>query len=72
METAHAAFICAKCQHGEYDADEFRVTGGNFAKLFDVQSKKFTTTSCRRCSYTELYRGDTYTLNNVLDFIAGG
>lgn len=72
METAQAAFVCAKCQHGEYETDEFRATGGNFAKFFDVQNKKFTTISCRRCGYTEIYKGDTSTLSNVLDFFTGG
>jgi predicted nucleic-acid-binding Zn-ribbon protein len=52
--------------------DEFRATGGNFAKFFDVQNKKFTTVSCGECGYTELYRGDTNTLGNVFDFFVGG
>ena len=46
--------------------------GGNFAKIFDVQNKKFITISCQRCGYTELYRADTSTGWNVLDFLLGG
>jgi predicted nucleic-acid-binding Zn-ribbon protein len=49
--------------------DQFQATGGSFAKMFDVQNKKFTTVSCRRCGYTELYKGDTSTLMNILDFL---
>ena len=45
---------------------------GNFAKIFDVQNKKFITISCQRCGYTELYRADTSTGWNVLDFLLGG
>jgi predicted nucleic-acid-binding Zn-ribbon protein len=52
--------------------EEFRATGGNFAKIFDVQNKKFTTVSCRQCGYTEIYKGSTSTLGNVVDFFAGG
>ena len=40
------AYICPKCGCHEYDSDQFQATGGNFAKLFDVQNKKFITVSC--------------------------
>ena len=63
---------CVKCRHHQFSTDEFRATGGNFAKFFDVQNKKFTTVSCGQCGYTELYRGDTNTVGNVLDFFTGG
>lgn len=45
--------------------------GGDFAKLFNVQNKKFVTISCRQCGYTELYRAQTGTGMNVLDFLVG-
>ncbi len=72
MAISKAGYMCVKCQHTEYETDEFRATGGNFAKFFDVQNKKFTTVSCKHCGYTEIYRGNTSTLGNVLDFFAGG
>ena len=72
MATTSTAFVCAKCQHTECDTDEFRATGGNFAKFADVQNKKFTTVSCKQCGYTELYKGDTSMLSNIFDFFAGG
>ena len=56
----------------EYETDQMQATGGNFAKLFDVQNKKFTTVSCCNCGYTELYRevgGEGW---DVLDFLIGG
>ena len=65
-------YICPKCGCHEYAADRLQATGGNFAKLFDVQNKKFTTVSCCNCGYTELYRADTSTGWNVLDFLLGG
>lgn len=36
-------YVCPKCGNMEYEADQFQATGGNFAKLFDVQNKRFTT-----------------------------
>jgi predicted nucleic-acid-binding Zn-ribbon protein len=61
-------FICPKCGNREYEVDEMRATGGVFAKIFDVQNKKFTTVSCKKCGYTELYKGRTSTIGNVFDF----
>jgi predicted nucleic-acid-binding Zn-ribbon protein len=59
---------CPKCGNTEYETDRFRATGGGFAKVFDVQNKKFSTVSCARCRYTELYKADTSALGNIFDF----
>ncbi|NOU58210.1 zinc ribbon domain-containing protein [Marinifilum caeruleilacunae] len=62
-------YVCPKCGYGNFETDEFRATGGRFAKIFDVQNKKFTTITCSRCSYTELYKGTTSQLGNIFDFL---
>ena len=64
-------YICPKCGCEQYEADQFQATGGNFAKLFDVQNKRFTTVSCCNCGYTELYRQVGSTGMDVLDFLMG-
>ena len=51
-------YQCPKCGNNTYTSDQFQATGGNFAKIFDVQNKKFITISCQRCGYTELYRAE--------------
>lgn len=61
-------YICSKCGCYEYESDQFQATGGNFAKLFDVQNKKFITVSCRNCGFTELYKSETTSGWNILDF----
>ncbi|WP_461629409.1 zinc ribbon domain-containing protein [Labilibaculum euxinus] len=35
-------YKCPKCGNSNYESDEFRVAGGIFSKIFDVQNKKFT------------------------------
>ena len=60
-------YQCPKCGNTSYETDQFQATGGNFAKIFDVQNKKFITISCTNCGYTE-----TSTGWNVLDFLIGG
>ena len=34
-------YQCPKCGNNTYTSDQFQATGGNFAKIFDVQNKKF-------------------------------
>jgi predicted nucleic-acid-binding Zn-ribbon protein len=61
-------FTCAKCENQACDVAEFRATGGFLTKIFDIQSKKFTTVTCTRCKYTEIYRADSSMLGNIFDF----
>ncbi|MBR4943925.1 MAG: zinc ribbon domain-containing protein [Peptococcaceae bacterium] len=60
-------YECPKCGCKKYDTDQFQATGGNFAKMFDVQNKKFVTVSCKDCGYTELYKVRSGL--NILDFL---
>jgi len=62
-------YECPKCGSHSYDHDQFQATGGNFSKVFNVQNKKFITISCKKCGYTELYKCDTSTGWNILDFL---
>lgn len=65
-------YVCEKCGCEHYEADQLQATGGNFAKIFDIQNKKFITISCTKCGYTEMYRSKTSDGWNVLDFLLGG
>ena len=62
-------YVCPKCGNRTYETDQFQATGGNFAKIFDIQNKKFVTVSCTHCGYTELYKAQTSDGGNILDFL---
>lgn len=64
-------YVCPKCGNTHYTSDQFQATGGNFAKLFDIQNKKFITVSCTHCGYTELYRAENDAGMDILDFLLG-
>ena len=51
----------------EYETGEVRTTGSFLAKIFDVQNVKFTSVTCTRCSYTELFKADSNMLGNIFD-----
>ena len=63
----NSKYICPKCRNTQYETDEFRATGGFLSKVFDVQNKKFTTVTCTRCKYTEIYKASTSMLGNIFD-----
>jgi hypothetical protein len=65
-------YKCPKCSNTGYDIGEFRAPGGFWTKIFDVQSRKFTTVTCNRCKYTEIYHAPSSMLGNVFDFFTSG
>lgn len=65
----NSGYKCPKCGHESFTSSEMRATGGLLSKLFDIQTKKFTTVICDHCRYTELYAADSSTLGNIFDFM---
>ncbi|MDY6915573.1 MAG: zinc ribbon domain-containing protein [Candidatus Cloacimonadota bacterium] len=61
-------YKCPKCGNTSYEIGEFRATGGTFSKIFDVQNQKFSTVTCKRCKYTEIYKAESSFLGNIFDF----
>ena len=61
-------YTCPKCSNTQYEVGELRAAGGFFTKVFDIQSKRFSTVTCTRCKYTEIYKADSSTLGNIFDF----
>jgi len=69
MPSGKIKYVCPKCGCTEYESDQYQATGGNFARMFDIQNKKFITVSCTSCGYTELYKSATDSGMNILDFL---
>ncbi len=68
MDQPQINFSCPKCGNTSYEVDVFTATGGMLSKIFDVQTKKFSTVTCSRCRFTELYKTETSALGNIFDF----
>ena len=64
-------YTCQKCGNKEYKSETISTTGGFWTRIFNLQSRKFTALICKRCTYTELYKTDSKTIENVFDFISG-
>ncbi|TDX59290.1 zinc ribbon domain-containing protein [Orenia marismortui] len=61
-------YQCPKCGNRNYETDKFAATGSGLSKMFDIQNKKFTTVTCTKCKYTELFKADVSMLGNIFDF----
>jgi uncharacterized protein len=61
-------YKCPKCSNTGYETGELRAAGGFLGKIFDVQSRRFTTVTCLRCKYTEMYKADSSMLGDIFDF----
>ena len=61
-------YSCPKCGNKYYDIGEFRAPGSFGAKLFNIQNLRFTTITCNRCFYTEIFKTKSSQLGNVVDF----
>jgi hypothetical protein len=61
-------YTCLKCENKTYKLGEMRATGGFFSKIFDIQSQKYTSVTCERCTFTEFYKTKTSAISNVFDF----
>ena len=60
-------FESTQCHNRTCDIGKIRTVGGFCSKIFDMQKRKFSTVTCSRCSYTELYPAEGSTLSNVFD-----
>jgi predicted nucleic-acid-binding Zn-ribbon protein len=61
-------YTCPKCSNTICETGEMRAAGGFWSKIFDVQGRNFSTVTCSRCRYTEIYQADSSTLGSVFDF----
>ncbi|MBU1319672.1 MAG: zinc ribbon domain-containing protein [candidate division Zixibacteria bacterium] len=61
-------YTCPKCSNTQYQVGEMRAAGGFWSKIFDVQGKRFSTVTCSRCKYTEIFLAETSMLGNIFDF----
>ncbi|MDI9394267.1 MAG: zinc ribbon domain-containing protein [Euryarchaeota archaeon] len=60
-------FVCPKCGNNSFETGEIFTTSDLITKLLDIQNKKFTHVTCKRCKYTEFYQVDSNMLGNIFD-----
>ena len=64
-------FTCAKCGHNECEVNDMSTTSGMMSRMVNLQNRRFSAVSCRRCFYTELYKANSGALRNIFDLVVG-
>jgi predicted nucleic-acid-binding Zn-ribbon protein len=64
-------FKCAKCSHESCFTSEIRGTRSFLSSIFDVQSARYFTVVCARCSFSEFYQSRVSTEAQAIDFLIG-
>jgi len=49
-------YTCPKCGNTNYEIGQFLAPGNFWVKTFSYYYRHFTTLSCNKCFYTEIYR----------------
>lgn len=62
-------YLCDKCGSTEYKLGETRSVSGLLSKIFNIQTRRFCTTTCTRCGFTEFYERYQNPLSNVIDIL---
>ncbi len=71
-EDLNEDYGCPKCGGSEAEVGEISATGSGLSRFIDVQTNKFKVVSCENCGYSELYKKEGSTAEDVLDFFLGG
>ncbi len=64
-----AKYSCPKCGGRVATTGQVRTTGSFITKIFDIQNRRFTSVTCEKCKYTELYNVPAKKIGDVLDFL---
>jgi hypothetical protein len=62
---------CPKCRCNIFDTGEIRASGGALSAMFDLQNRRFSYVTCKRCRYTEFYQTELSSLQKALDLFVG-
>ena len=63
---------CMKCGSKDFEIGQIRTAGGFWSSFFDVGNRSFEYCSCKKCTYTEFYKGKVIGVQKVFDFLGSG
>ena len=60
-------YVCPKCEYQKHNENEIRTAGGAFSAVFEIQTEKYRVITCKRCNYSEFYKGNVGIAQQVID-----
>lgn len=70
MEKPILKYTCPKCGSREYSVSEIRVAGSFFSHISNFGPRRFTTVTCSRCYYTDMYKLPQKRISEAFSFQA--
>jgi hypothetical protein len=64
-------YTCPKCRTRTCEVGEIRTASTFLTKIFNIQNRKFTSVTCSKCRYTELFNVPSKKVGDVFDFFVG-
>lgn len=64
-------YSCPKCGGHEFELGEVFMAGSVFAKMMNLEFRRFSSVTCAKCTFTELFKTPKKDIQNVLDFMIG-
>lgn len=68
---APVKYSCPKCGSRVCTVGEIRTASSFATKIFNIQNRRFTSVTCTKCKYTEMYEIPAKKIGDVLDFFMG-
>lgn len=67
--TQKKQWVCPKCESSAFTEDIVTMTGKSFSRFMNIQNRKFSAITCKECSFTEFYKGESKGWESVIDFL---
>jgi len=64
-------YKCKNCGHKKFKEGVLHASGGGFSAVFEINTVKYRSISCMRCTYVELFEGRTSNTQVVFDVLFG-
>ena len=69
QKSQQSKFACMKCGSGEYTHGQLRASAGRWSAMFELSNARFTHITCASCGFTEFYKNDVGTAENIIDIL---
>jgi predicted nucleic-acid-binding Zn-ribbon protein len=63
------SLACPQCGNPVWRTGTVYTVGSFLARMLNIKTRKFATTTCTQCGYTEFYERRANTLGNILDIL---
>lgn len=60
-------YSCPKCQFNQYEIGHLKTRGTVLCRILNISRNCFTTVTCKRCAFTEIYKTMPKNIETILE-----